>query len=588
VKFVSYLKRIKGKMIITADNNMGIDTLAAVTPARPSSLMLDSNWNTTPLEDKNNNKKVMVETQNEVKSGINKRRKKKRAADAGVKKFHDLYEPTGETLGQGSFGAVATYRNLLTRREYAVKKIMKTEGRSRHKVLKEIEIFHHCKGHDNILQLIEYFEEEDCFHMVFEKMEGGSLLETVERRGHLTEQEASLVIRDIAKALDYLHKKGIAHRDLKPENILCVKAGQLVPVKICDFDLGSGIVTNSTDNSPIATPELLTPVGSAEFMAPEVVDVWVEQGWSYDKRCDLWSLGIIAYIMLCGYPPFYGQCGQDCGWERGESCFYCQDSLFQRIQDGEYDFPPDEWEHVSEQAKDLIRHLLVKDPLLRYSTAEVLRHPWVSMESPRAQLATPQVLLRNNSVKELEAFAENANAVNRLILRHLSISEACHPLSSANLRARGADLTSQDTGDGCLIPGGPTNQSMPIFSLPHNKEDPLFSTGGDSDVEEDEQDGSGDGGMFFIGDHVSEGSDEGEDQPDEPPILWMGLTPPGNSALAKRRLARNSQGSSQEEEDDEVGEGGGNRCNSNPGGNHGAVSSAPTPIHPSKVPSAMF
>jgi MAP kinase interacting serine/threonine kinase len=93
--------------------------------------------------------------------------------------------------------------------------------------LKEIEIFHHCKGHENILQLIEYFEENDKFYMVFEKMEGGTLLETIENRGSLTEQEASLVIRDIAKALNFLHQKGIAHRDLKPENILCVREGQV-------------------------------------------------------------------------------------------------------------------------------------------------------------------------------------------------------------------------------------------------------------------------------------------------------------------------------------------------------------------------
>lgn len=111
--------------------------------------------------------------------------------------------------------------------------VSKTSERCRQKVLKEIEIFHHCKGHDNILQLFEYFEEEDQFYMVFEKMEGGTLLETIQRRGHLTEQEASLVIRDIARALDFLHKKGIAHRDLKPENILCVKAGQVCSGWLC-------------------------------------------------------------------------------------------------------------------------------------------------------------------------------------------------------------------------------------------------------------------------------------------------------------------------------------------------------------------
>ena len=86
---------------------------------------------------------------------------------------------------------------------------------------------------------------------------------------------------------------GIAHRDLKPENVLCERRDQLTPLRICDFDLGNGIILDEGDSSPVRTPKLNTPVGSAEFMAPEVVDVWQDQAWSYDKRCDLWSLGII-------------------------------------------------------------------------------------------------------------------------------------------------------------------------------------------------------------------------------------------------------------------------------------------------------
>ena len=198
-----------------------------------------------------------------------------------------------------------------------------------------METFHHCQGHPNIIQLIEFFEEEDRFYLVFEKILGGPLLSHIQRRVHFTEHEASMVMRDLAQGLQFLHKKGIAHRDLKPENILCVYPDRLTPVKICDFDLGSGIKFNSNLNSPISTPELLTPVGSAEFMAPEVVDAFVGQATSYDKRCDLWSLGIVMYILLCGYPPFYGNCGSGCGWERGEACQSCQDLLFTSIQEGQ-------------------------------------------------------------------------------------------------------------------------------------------------------------------------------------------------------------------------------------------------------------
>jgi len=356
---------------------------------------------------------------------IQRRKKKCRAADARVKKFSDVYVTTGESLGEGSFGCVRTYRNLITNKEYAVKVIEKVETKSRHRVLKEIEIFHHCQGHENILQMLEYFEEDDKFYLVFEKMEGGTLLDCILRRGHLTEQEASLVVQDIARGLNFLHKKGIAHRDLKPENILCARAGQLTPVKICDFDLGSGIHLGSRHCSPVTTPELLSPVGSADFMAPEVVDVWQYQAWSYDKRCDLWSLGIILYILLCGYRPFYAHCGRDCGFDEGEPCETCQELLFKSIQQGVYRFNESDWADISSDAKDLIQHLLVKNPFQRYTAEQVLRHPWLSKQSSQTPLATPYILNRNNSVRELSMFAETANAVNRLIQQHLSINESC-------------------------------------------------------------------------------------------------------------------------------------------------------------------
>lgn len=358
-----------------------------------------------------------------VKRAAAGRKKRCRASEARVKKFGDIYETTGESLGEGSFGHVTTYRNIVTRKEFAVKIIMKTETKSRLRVLKEIEIFHHCQGHKNILQLVEYFEEDDKFYLVFEKMEGGTLLDCILNRGHLTEQEASRVVRDIASGLNFLHKKGIAHRDLKPENILCVRAGQLTPVKICDFDLGSGIQITGRC-TPVTTPELLSPVGSADFMAPEVVDVWQYRALSYDKRCDLWSLGIILYILLCGYRPFYAHCGRDCGFDEGGDCEDCQERLFRCIQQGVYSFPKTDWSEISDDAKDLIQHLLVKNPYQRYTAEQVLRHPWLNKDlSASTPLATPFILSRNNSVRELGMFAETANAVNRLIQQHISMSE---------------------------------------------------------------------------------------------------------------------------------------------------------------------
>jgi len=414
---------------------------------RPNSLVLDNALTMDmdcifpDLDENNSNNNV-----HPANSGTRNSKKKRRRA--AVKKFYDLYEETGEFLGNGSYASVKTYKHKETSKEFAVKMINKCNSLQRSKVFKEIEIFHQCHGNENILNLVEYFEEDDVFYLVFDKMEGGTLLNNIESRGHLSEYEASLVVREIATALDFLHSKGIAHRDLKPENILCQKVGDVVPIKICDFDLASGVPLGS-NNTGSKTPELLTPVGSAEYMAPEVVDAWVGESFSYDKKCDLWSLGIILYIMLCGYPPFYGQCGEDCGWERGEACQDCQELLFTSIQDGLYEFPNVEWDMVSDGVKDLIRHLLVRNPRKRYTAEEVLNHPWVTQPASVTQLqqlATPQILTRNNSTKDLESFAETAISINRMMQQHLVISGLPQFHLSAS-RSKVSEDSSSDNSD---------------------------------------------------------------------------------------------------------------------------------------------
>lgn len=354
-----------------------------------------------------------------------RRRKKRRSGSTLVAScFNDLYKLTGEVLGQGACASVQTCINIYTEMEYAVKIIEKLPTYNRGRVFKEIEMFHQCQGHKNIIQLIEFFEEDDKFYLVFEKIYGGPLLSHIQRRNYFTETEASMIVRDLASAIAFLHSKGIAHRDLKPENILCAYPDQLCPVKICDFDLGSGIVFNAAFNSPVMTPELLTPVGSAEFMAPEVVETFTSnEAEPYDKRCDLWSLGVVIYILLCGYPPFYGSCGADCGWDRGEACIQCQEHLFTSIQDGIYEFHDPEWTFISEEAKGLIRKLLVKDASERLSAEMVLDHPWVKNGGPNSRLETPSVIRKNNrSVQQLSLFAESCMTLNRVLLQHFSLS----------------------------------------------------------------------------------------------------------------------------------------------------------------------
>ncbi|NXD88015.1 MKNK2 kinase, partial [Halcyon senegalensis] len=323
----------------------------------------------------------------------NKKKKRCRATDSFSGRFEDVYQLQEEVLGEGAHARVQSCVNLITNKEYAVKIIEKRLGHIRSRVFREVEMLYQCQGH-------RY----------------RSILTHIHRRRHFNELEASVVVRDIASALHFLHNKGIAHRDLKPENILCESLDQVSPVKICDFDLGSGIKLNS-DCSPISTPELLTPCGSAEYMAPEVVEAFNEEASIYDKRCDLWSLGVILYIMLSGYPPFVGHCGSDCGWDRGEACHTCQNMLFESIQEGKYEFPDKDWAHISFGAKDLISKLLVRDAKKRLSAAQVLEHPWVQGCAPNNTLPTPIILQRNSSAKELTCFAAEAIAVNRQLTR---------------------------------------------------------------------------------------------------------------------------------------------------------------------------
>lgn len=364
------------------------------------------------------------QAQQQQQAARRRRKKKKRTGSSlAASNFSDLYRLTGEVLGEGAYASVQTCICLYTGKEHAVKIIEKEPGHSRARVFREVETFHHCSGHKNIVQLIEFLEDENRFFLVFEKMRGGPLLRHLQQRVMFTEHEASLVVRDVAEALRFLHSKGIAHRDLKPENILCFSTDQLCPVKLCDLDLGSGVVLPpSAAATPPTTPELQTPVGSAEFMAPEVVEAFVGEANTYDKRCDMWSLGVIVYILLCGYPPFYGRCGSECGWERGEFCQACQDQLFVSIQEGCYEFPDREWATISPEAKDLISHLLVKDAARRYTAEEVLAHPWVAHGGPTTALHTPSVIRRNNSARDLAAFAESANAVKRLVHHQMAWS----------------------------------------------------------------------------------------------------------------------------------------------------------------------
>jgi len=340
------------------------------------------------------------------------KRKKKKKWKKYNETFFDKYDLTPDVLGRGAHSLVTVAIEKETGKEYAVKAIEKYDGYDRSRVLREIDLLHFLRDCPNVLHLHDAEEETDDFYLVFEKMEGGTLLHTIENKKYFTEREASLVVKEIAGALKFLHDKGISHRDLKPDNILCVSKDSIVPVVICDFNLASGISMIGS----VTTPDLYTPVGSAEYMAPEVVDAFVGDAAVYDKRCDLWSLGVILYIMLSGKPPFTADCEEDCDWEIGGACRQCQRILWHNISDCNYSFPEETWSHVSLEAKDLISNLLVKEVSRRYAVDDVLCHPWLTVASNN-QLNTPEVLSKKKETgtSHLSNVLSEAVAFRRLI-----------------------------------------------------------------------------------------------------------------------------------------------------------------------------
>ena len=172
-------------------------------------------------------------------------------------------------------------------------------------------------------------------------------------------------------------------------------------------------------------------------MAPEIVEAFIEdtdEDFQYDKRCDLWSLGITMYILLCGYPPFSGSCGENCGWAEGGDCQYCQLNLFHNIQRGRFHFPKKDWARISSNAKDLIKKLLVKSAKDRLSARDVLQHPWLleDHQDDWCPLETPGRIRKNDSARALSQFAESAAAVNRVVQQHCrSHAENCQSMSVA-------------------------------------------------------------------------------------------------------------------------------------------------------------
>jgi len=265
--------------------------------------------------------------------------------------IHDPIEEAytlGREIGKGGFSVVVEATNKKTGQKVAVKRIKKdqVEGDDIKLLLREVQIMRGL-DHPNILKLYEVYESEEEFFLIMELVTGKELFDKIVEKGQYSEKEAANIVRQIVSAVAYLHDHGIAHRDLKPENLLTSGDGDSEVIKIADF----GFSKNFGED------KLKTSCGSPGYVAPEVLT-----NEDYDNSVDMWSVGVIIYILLCGYPPFYADNAP---------------ALFKKIMEVKYDFDDPSWENVSQEAKDLISHLLVKDPSQRYSAKQCADNAWV-------------------------------------------------------------------------------------------------------------------------------------------------------------------------------------------------------------------
>jgi len=296
--------------------------------------------------------------------------------DSGSDPF--MHYEKQELLGEGSFGTVYRVIHKQTGFIRAMKIIDKQSTEldqdTEISLINEINILK-TLDHPNIIKVFEYFNTQRRLFIISELCTGGELFDKITKEEKFSEKVTANIMKQVLSAISFCHLNKVIHRDLKPENILIVSEKEsledLFEVKIIDFGTSDKIKNKTM---------LTLQIGTSYYIAPEVLES------NYNEKCDLWSCGVIMYILLCGTPPFFA----------GE-----ENEIFDLIKEGKYSFRAEDWEDVSEEAKDLIRHLLKRDISMRFSAQQALSHVW---------LKNMDVLLkkdRNVSKKKIVKVAEN-------------------------------------------------------------------------------------------------------------------------------------------------------------------------------------
>jgi len=265
-------------------------------------------------------------------------------------------------LGRGNFAVVRLLQRKADKKYFAAKIIKKQNLKPEElKTLHdEVKILKKLK-HPNINALVEYLDTKHHLYMVLELLKGGELFESVVKKKRYTEAEAANVIRQVARACQYMHQRGVIHRDLKPENLVYLDKEN---TQICVTDFGLAKFVNYEGGL------MKTACGTPGYVAPEIL-----KQQKYDSQVDLWSIGVILYILLCGFPPFVEKKLK---------------ALYKIIREGKYSFPSPYWDKISAEAKDCVSKLLKVDPKKRLTATQLLQHDWITGKCSKSPTYDPK------------------------------------------------------------------------------------------------------------------------------------------------------------------------------------------------------
>ena len=262
------------------------------------------------------------------------------------KKFAELYE-FRDKLQRGSASIVKKCFSKVHLEEFAVK-IIERDTKTDEHVLQEVNIMNKLH-HDNIVAVVDFFEEDDYYYIVMELMAGGDVFDRIIDLQSYTEKDARDLAKALLQAVEYMHQNGVVHRDIKPQNIFLESKMSNSSIKVGDFGFAKMFHTPKSLNQRCGTPS---------YVAPEIL-----KNQPYDQSCDMWSMGVVLYVLLCGYTPFQEE---------------QQEKMFERIKVGDYIFDQDDWFQISDEAKDLIKGLMCTNPDRRLTAGQALRSKWIT------------------------------------------------------------------------------------------------------------------------------------------------------------------------------------------------------------------